>query len=197
VDFLSLISSGVVIFASTNIDDIFVLMLFFADRSFRPWQIVTGQYIGIGVLVGVSMAVALAALAVPANLIGLLGLLPIAIGIKQLLDLRQKTVEETGMPAQPAFQGKSRLKFLSVVGVAVANGGDNIGVYVPLFATSTTEELTALIGVFAVMVSVWCMAGYWLVSHVVIGATLRRVGDRLLPFVLIGLGIYILGEAFL
>lgn len=194
MDFLSLISLGLVVFASTNIDDIFVLMLFFADGSFRPWQVVAGQYIGIGVLVAVSIAVALAAVVIPTNLIGLMGFLPIGIGVQKLVKLHQGNTEKG---ADVPYQRSPRLAFLSMASVTIANGGDNIGVYVPLFVTSTTEELTALIGVFAVMVGVWCVAGYLLVNHTVIGDTLRRIGDRLLPFVLIGLGFYILAETYL
>ena len=50
-DFFALIGIGISSFIATNIDDIFVLMLFFSTSNFRKSQIVIGQYLGIGLLV--------------------------------------------------------------------------------------------------------------------------------------------------
>ena len=55
-DISGLIAIGISGFAATNIDDIFVLMMFFSHSSmtFPTKQIVAGQYIGIGLLVAIS-----------------------------------------------------------------------------------------------------------------------------------------------
>jgi cadmium resistance protein CadD (predicted permease) len=181
-------------FVSTNIDDIFVLMLFFADHNFTPFQVVVGQYLGIGLLVGVSIVVSLAALLVPAHIIRLLGFVPIVIGIKKLFDLRRQTseVEQETVPSN-----RSSLRWLTVSAVTISNGGDNIGVYVPLFANSTIAEIVVIAIIFTLLVAVWCTIGYTLVKAPLIGDPLRHYGHRILPFVLIGLGIYILAEAYL
>jgi cadmium resistance protein CadD (predicted permease) len=49
-----MLSIGIGVFVATNIDDLFVLMVFFAKRSFPTYQIVLGQYVGMGLLLGVS-----------------------------------------------------------------------------------------------------------------------------------------------
>jgi cadmium resistance protein CadD (predicted permease) len=82
---------GIAAFVSTNIDDLLILMAFFATPRFPPFQIVLGQYIGMGSLIAVSLLGLLIALVVPRNLIGLIGLFPIAIGIKELLELHKKS----------------------------------------------------------------------------------------------------------
>jgi cadmium resistance protein CadD (predicted permease) len=69
-------------FLSTNIDDLIILMVFFATPRFPDSQIILGQYIGMGSLISVSLLGSLIALVVPRNLIGLIGLFPITIGIK-------------------------------------------------------------------------------------------------------------------
>ena len=81
MDFPTLIGAGIAAFVSTNIDDLFILMVFFSIPRFPSLQIVLGQYIGMGSLLSVSIAGSLIALVLPRNLIGLIGLLPIAIGI--------------------------------------------------------------------------------------------------------------------
>jgi cadmium resistance protein CadD (predicted permease) len=65
-------------------------MVFFATPRFPSSQIVLGQYIGMGSLIGISLAGSLITLILPHNFIGLIGLFPIAIGIKELLDLHKK-----------------------------------------------------------------------------------------------------------
>lgn len=181
-------------FVSTNIDDIFVLMLFFANKDFTPLQVVVGQYLGIGLLVGISIVISLAALLFPANLIGLLGFVPIALGIKNLVDLRRKKLDDE---QQAITSNRNSLRWLTVGVVTISNGADNIGVYVPLFANSSVNEIALIAIIFALMVAVWCGIGYALVQAPLIGDPLRRYGHRILPFVLIGLGIYILAEAYL
>jgi len=125
----------------------------------------------------------------------LMGFLPIAIGLKKLLDWKKDSSNEA--ENLPQKQSKGALQFLTVAAVTVSNGGDNIGVYVPLFANSTPLESIGLIIIFMLMVAVWCGIAFYLVRHSVMKHHIRRVGNFLLSFVLIGLGVYILAEAFL
>src|SRR5436189_6084961 len=78
------ITVGILSFAATNIDDIFVLTLFFgqAGRRLRPWHIVAGQYLGLAALVAISLVGYLARMIVPPAAIGLLGVFPIIIGVR-------------------------------------------------------------------------------------------------------------------
>jgi cadmium resistance protein CadD (predicted permease) len=78
IDILGLVAIGVAAFAATNIDDIFVLMMFFSSLTFPVRQVVLGQYIGIGLLIIISALGSLIALVVPAYVIGSLGIIPIA-----------------------------------------------------------------------------------------------------------------------
>ena len=74
----------------------------------------------------------------------------------------------------------------------MANGSDNISIYVPLFASSTWEGLVVILGVFFTLVGVWCFAAYRLTQVSAIADTLTRYGNNLVPFVLMGLGVLIL-----
>lgn len=87
---LSLLGVGVVVFASTNVDDIFLLSAFFADPHFRPRAIVLGQLLGIGTMVGISGLAALAAIAVPDGYTALLGAVPLLLGARGLLRLHAR-----------------------------------------------------------------------------------------------------------
>jgi cadmium resistance protein CadD (predicted permease) len=196
VDIIGLIAIGVAAFVATNIDDIFVLMIFFSSLAYSIRQIVLGQYIGIGLLIAISGIGSLIAFVVPTYVIGLMGIVPIAIGIKHLVEVRRKD-----NPSRQVVQdkmNKSYLSFLSVAAVTFSNGGDNIGVYIPLFSKyNTISEIFALTTVFIAMTAVWCIAAYYFVNHPLIASRIRHTGNIILPFVLIGLGIYVLTDSFL
>jgi cadmium resistance protein CadD (predicted permease) len=185
---------GITLFAATNVDDTFVLLGFFADPKFRADQVVIGQYLGIATLVAWSLLAALIALVIPPAYVGLLGLVPIAIGSRKLIDLwggRDKEEEE--LERHPASGAHGQV--FAVAAVTIANRGDSIGVYTPVFAVRTGIETAVIIAVFALMTAVWCAIAHWLVHHRTIGAPLRKFGHLILPPLLIGLGLSVLLEA--
>jgi cadmium resistance protein CadD (predicted permease) len=95
-------------------------------------------------------------------------------------------------------RNRSYLSFLSVTAVTFTNGGHNIGVYVPLFSKyNTGGQISGLIVVFMIMTAIWCMVAYYYVNHPLIASRTRRIGNIVLPFVLIGLGTFILAESFI
>lgn len=177
------------VFASTNIDDIFLLLGFFADKRFRPWHVVAGQFLGIGSLFVASAIASLASLFVAPAVIGLLGFAPIAIGLKKLWGLRR--AEEVDELSQSSSHGN----IMTVASVTAANGGDNISIYTPLFAIRSPSDVAVMGVVFAAMTGVWLVAAHWLTRHRQLGAPIRKYSHRVVPFVLIALGCYILVEA--
>jgi cadmium resistance protein CadD (predicted permease) len=182
----SLLGVGILVFAATNTDDLLLLAAFFSDPRFRPGEIVAGQLLGIGALVAVSAAAALAAVAVPPGWVALLGAVPLALGVRALVAPPDAEASETPRA--------SASRWLSVAAVTVANGGDNLGVYIPLFARAPAA-IPVYAAIFAAMTALWCWAGYRLMHHRVFGERLRRLGRRALPFVLIALGVWILAGA--
>ena len=185
---------AVVLFASTNIDDIFLLVGFFADPKFRARDIVIGQYAGIMALFCVSLAASLLSLAIPPAYIGLLGIIPILIGAKKLFDLYRKR-DQTNEQLKPGAAAGVRQQTTAVAMVTMANGGDNIVIYTPLFALRTAFEIALIALVFVVMIALWCFTAQAMVNHPRLGAPIRRYGDRIGPIVLIALGALILYQA--
>jgi cadmium resistance protein CadD (predicted permease) len=198
LDFPALVGIGVAAFVSTNIDDLFILMIFFATLRLPSVQIILGQYIGMGSLMGISLVGSLITLVVPRNIIGLIGLFPIAIGIKELLESQNKgDKEEDEKLTKKLRRKKIQLPFLTVAAVTFS-GSEEIGVYTTLFATNKeVEAIITLISVTMVLTAFWCFLANYLVKHSLLADIFRSIGSRVLPYVLIGLGLYILVEAFL
>jgi cadmium resistance protein CadD (predicted permease) len=192
--YVALLALAIGLFVTTDIDDLFVLVGFLSDPKFKPRQVAFGQLAGLAVLYGTSVVFSLLSLVIPAAYIGLLGVLPIAIGLKELWERRQAGEPEDA-PDDSPVGARTRGNMLTVAAVTIANGGDNLGIYTPIFATRGALDV-ALIGlVFAAMTLVWVGAAFWLTRHPTLGAPIRRHGQRVVPFVLVALGFWILYEA--
>lgn len=190
-DLLGVLGAAAGVFAGTNVDDIIVLtVLFLSTRASgrpRSWQIWSGQYAGIGVLVAVSAVAALGLTIAPDRWVGLLGLVPFALGVKGIVAaIRTHGDDEPSGPA-------TATSLLSVAGVTIANGADNISVYTPMFRTIGPTNSVITIAVFAAGVAVWCLAASWLGSHTRVIAVVQRFGHWIVPtvFLLIGATIVI------
>jgi len=187
---------GVVVYASTNIDDLLILAVFFADPRVHVAAVIAGRFIGLAALVLASAAAALLALAIPPGWIALLGLVPLFLGLRALRALRAGRDEDERAPANLDAKGRNGFaaQAFTVAGVTLANGGDNLGVYIPLFATAPAA-IPVYVAAFAVMTLAWCALGYLLVNNPLVGDQVRRYGAVALPIVLIALGVYILSGA--
>ena len=180
---------------ATNIDDIVVLSLFFARGAGRKGTtpaILLGQYLGFLGILAASAVVGLGFNAVlPEELIRYFGLIPLFLGL---------------WAAWQAFRGEDddedvsgkRLSALVVAGVTFANGGDNIGVYVPVFLNISTPAVITFCIVFLVLVAVLVAMAKFVATRRPIAEVLERWEHILFPIVLIGLGVAILvgGGAF-
>jgi cadmium resistance protein CadD (predicted permease) len=177
--------AGLAMFAATNIDGLFLTAALLSDRAFRARDVVLGTYAGIGALYAVSVLGSLVSLVVPASFIALLGIVPIAMG---LMHLRKRERE--------AAVAATRSGIWTVTALNVATGADNVGVYTPVFAASSAQDIAAYGAIFALLLALWCWAAYSLVHHPELGAPVRRYGPRLVPYVLMALGLWILSGLF-
>ncbi|MFJ9712103.1 cadmium resistance transporter [Streptomyces sp. NPDC101234] len=181
------------LFAVTNIDDILVLALFFAHGAGHRGstrRIATGQYLGFAAILAVAVAAAFGATFLPEKAIPYLGLLPFALGIKVAVQAwRHRNDSE-----EEREKAEGGPKPLEVAAVTFANGGDNIGVYVPVFATAGMGGMSVYAAVFLILLALWIAAGRHFATRPVIAEALSRWGHILLPVVLIGIGLLILIE---
>jgi cadmium resistance transport/sequestration family protein len=186
---MEIILTSILAFISTNIDDVFLLMLFFGNKRFKEREIVIGQLLGIATLIAISFTLSFIGLVIDKSYIGLLGFLPIYFGIKGLIRFRTKhsDTEETVIESK-----SNQSNILTVAGVTIANGGDNIGIYVPLFTTLVWSQKLTMIVTFFIMTGIWCVLAKYFTKHPLVAKAIDRYGHFVTPFILILLGIYIL-----
>jgi cadmium resistance protein CadD (predicted permease) len=181
------IITAILAFASTNVDDLFILMILFTLTSdtFQNKNILTGQYLGIITLVVISLIGSLIGIIIPTVYIGFLGFFPIYLGIMKLITFfKRKDENEQEEVLEIPQRNKSILSSivgastLSVASITIANGADNIGIYIPLFVNLSVIDLVIT-----------------MVRHPALKETLAKYNHILFPIILIGLGIYILVES--
>jgi cadmium resistance protein CadD (predicted permease) len=181
------------LFAGTNIDDLVVLaVLNVSARAHgrpRPWQIWLGQYSGFGLLVALSLLAAAGLTVVPEGRIWLLALIPLGLGANKLIAAGR--ARRRGEPMPPA----APTGLVGVIGLTVANGGDNIAAYTPVFRAMDRGDAIVTVSVFVVGVAVWCGCGFWLVSHHKVGELVERSQHWIVPAVFILIAIYIVFKA--
>lgn len=171
-----------VLFAATNADDLVLLIVFFSQPRARARGVVVGQLLGLGVLTGVSFIAAWLALAAPPTWLPWLGLAPLLLGLRWLF-----------RPAgDDAPAGLASWRTVAVV--TIANGADNLGAYIPAFALQSFGQKLVTAGVFLVLAIVWCVLARAAVRHPAWGPFVQRWAGRLGPYVLIGLGLWIVAH---
>ncbi|MEU4245990.1 cadmium resistance transporter [Amycolatopsis sp. NPDC026612] len=183
-----LLGRAAAMFAATNVDDLVLLAVFFGQAAGRRGElkVVGGQFLGFAAILAVSVAGALGAGLLPDGAVRWLGVLPVLLGIRAAWQAWRQDDDE------PASAGG----LLGIATVCFANGGDNVGVYVPAFAATGPAGLVGYVVVFLVGVAVWCVAGRFLATRPSVARVLARWGHVVLPAVLITLGVLILVGAF-
>ena len=179
------------LFIATNIDDIIVLSLFFArgaGQAGTTLRILAGQYLGFAGILAATILVTLGADAfLPTEAIPYFGLIPLTLGLWAAWQAWQGDDNDDGAKVS----GKN-VSALIVAGVTFANGGDNIGVYVPVFTTSTPAEVATYCVVFVILVAPLVWAARFVATRPGIAEALEKWESVLFPAVLILLGIAIL-----
>ncbi|MEA2178449.1 MAG: hypothetical protein QOG77_1746, partial [Solirubrobacteraceae bacterium] len=177
--------TAAVAFAATNVDDIVILAVLFArtGATFRARHIVAGQALGFAVLVVAGLAAGVGLLALPEEAVGLIGIVPIALGVRAFIAARRGDVDD----AAP----RAAIGSLGVASITIGSGADNVAVYAPLFATAGFDGFVTTVVVFGVLLAALLAAGRLIGSRSAVVRAVHRAGDYAVPVVLIALGVFI------
>ena len=191
------IISAIGVYISTSIDYLIVLIILFAQLSQnkQKWHIYAGQYLGTGLLVGASLVAAYVVNFVPeAWMVGLLGLIPIYLGIRFAI-VGEGEEEEEEEIIERLEQSKANQLFWTVTLLTIASGGDNLGIYIPYFASLDWAQTLVALLVFAIGVIIFCELSRVLSSIPLISETIEKYKRIIVPLVFIPLGLYIMYES--
>ncbi|HEV6628051.1 TPA: CadD family cadmium resistance transporter [Streptococcus pneumoniae] len=190
------IISAIGVYISTSIDYLIILIILFAQLSQnkQKWHIYAGQYLGTGLLVGASLVAAYVVNFVPEEwMVGLLGLIPIYLGIRFAI-VGEDAEEEEEEIIERLGQSKANQLFWTVTLLTIASGGDNLGIYIPYFASLDWSQTLVALLVFVIGIIIFCEISRVLSSIPLIFETIEKYERIIVPLVFILLGLYIMYE---
>ena len=186
--------TSIILYSGTAVDLLIILMLFFAKRKSRKdiINIYLGQFLGSVSLILLSLLFAFVLNYIPSKeILGLLGLIPIFLGLKVLLlgDSDGEAIAKDGLR-----KDDKNLIFLVAMITFASCGADNIGVFVPYFITLNLANLIVALLTFLVMIYLLVFSAQKLAQVSSVGETLEKYSRWFVAVVYLGLGIYILVE---
>ena len=188
------IVTSIILYSGTAVDLLIILMLFFAKRKSRKdiINIYLGQFLGSVSLIFLSLLFAFVLNYIPSKeILGLLGLIPIFLGLKVLLlgDSDGEAIAKDGLR-----KDNKNLIFLVAMITFASCGADNIGVFVPYFTTLNLANLIVTLLTFLVMIYLLVFSAQKLAQVPSVGETLEKYRRWFIAVVYLGLGMYILIE---
>lgn len=186
--------TSIILYSGTAVDLLIILMLFFAKRKSRKdiINIYLGQFLGSVSLIFLSLLFAFVLNYIPSKeILGLLGLIPIFLGLKVLLlgDSDGEAIAKDGLR-----KDNRNLIFLVAMITFASCGADNIGVFVPYFTTLNLANLIVTLLTFLVMIYLLVFSAQKLAQVPSVGETLEKYSRWFIAVVYLGLGMYILIE---
>lgn len=188
------IVTSIILYSGTAVDLLIILMLFFAKRKSRKdiINIYLGQFLGSVSLIFLSLLFAFVLNYIPSKeILGLLGLIPIFLGLKVLLlgDSDGEAIAKDGLR-----KDNKNLIFLVAMITFASCGADNIGVFVPYFTTLNLANLIVTLLTFLVLIYLLVFSAQKLAQVPSVGETLEKYSRWFIAVVYLGLGMYILIE---
>jgi cadmium resistance protein CadD (predicted permease) len=187
VELLAAAALALATYVATNIDDVVVLTTqLVLNEEARHRGIRHGQRAALACVVFASLLIGNSLRVIPQEIFGLLGIVPIISALRMLSSLRNADLRRAG-PVPPAATG-----FVTSFLVTIALSGDNFSIYIPLFRSlsATHSAITLLVFMLANAGMLWfCSA---LARHPIVVGRLRRASPYVLPFVLMGLGVFVM-----
>ena len=192
---ITTILTAATIYVATGIDYLVILILLFSQiKKGEEIHIWIGKYVGTIIVIGASLLVSLGvANLIPQQwVIGLLGLLPIYLGIK--IWIKGEQDEDESNILSLFSSGRFNQLFLTVTFIVLSSSADDFSIYVPYFTTLNGTEIIVSIIVFLIMIGVLLYVGYRLAHLEFVSEKIEKYERWIVPIVFIGLGIYIMYE---
>ena len=175
-----------VVFATTNLDNMVILVGLLADRALPRRTVLIGHLSANMVIVAAAVAAALGAVVAPGSLTAWLGLGPITLGVLRLSSWRRVSAGPAAEVAAPAPHRGGQ--GLCVVGIMLASGADNLAAYIPVFARHSADDIGAVILEFSALSVAWWGVARALIGQPQAARALSMVSGRIAPLFLITLG---------
>jgi cadmium resistance protein CadD (predicted permease) len=179
-------------YVATNLDNFILLVSLLARYRNHTSSVVAGYFTCMLILGFVGLWIGKAANIAPVEYLGLLGFVPISIGAFELIQLRRGKAKVT-VAKEKSVDGVQKV-FMTTLFSQLSNGADTIVVFGVLFIDSMPSADILTILTLAAMAVIFVFVGIYAVRHPALCEWIDRYAYRVMPFVLIIVGVYILAN---
>lgn len=177
-------------FVATNVDDLLVTSgQVAAAKPGRVRRVAYGRLFAGVVVVAVSAAMAAVLFGVPVRLVGLLGLVPVALGLRDLARLRSSE-RRAGRVRRTSGRG-----LVAALLLAVAMSGDNFAVYIPIFRVGDRTDRVVTGAVLVAGEVLLVLAALLVGRRPRLRAALDRAGAYAAPVLYVAIGVVVVWRA--
>ena len=188
-EILAVTGLAVATFVSTSVDNLLLLVGFYGEGETPRVKVGLGYIAATVTMLAVAWAASSILEEIPAQALGLLGVIPLMFGVAGL----SRLARSGGVPPEdrrPASSGGFAPVFL----VMAANSGDSLAVFASLFGDTAERTEVVIAGTAALCAVAYTVLAARLTAHPVMGARIRRAANVVLPILLIAIGIYIMAD---
>ncbi len=209
VEGLVLVVVSLAAFAATGMDSLLVLVPVLVDSPARAFRVAAGYLSAMAGIVLVSLGLSSAGTAVMPFEGGLLGAIPVAMGLAMLSRRwgsaeRARRAMASGAPSGPeddateaVGSATARLESPGALGMfflTLSLSADNFASFVPLMADTPPGGDVVVVITLVLAGLGWVGVAAYLASRPFLRGLAERWGGRVLPLLLIGVGIYVLAN---
>ena len=188
VTLVGLVISG---FVATSMDNLLILVVLLGANTQRRSAVLVGFIVSSVLVICVSvLGVAIGSL-IGANLIGYLGLVPLALGLQMLYVAWKGGPRDAEDVDSLSKQSETGIWFSTFV-LMFSNSGDSIAVFLPLLAESGRAALSVIICGYLVMALLWAGLSYLISGQRSFAQRIEHRAEKIVPWIMIGVGAYIL-----
>lgn len=185
--------TATIAFLATDIDDLVIMFTFYMTaKTTNPkikqnhpvLKIFSGELIAYLVILLLSDVASYGLRLFPKAFTNGLGAVPLFMGIKILWDLH----EEHNHKRKSTAKNIGIITLPSILSICLADGGDNLGVYIPLFSSLSMEDLLGINIYLLALMAIWCVVGFLLSKLNGLNKVFQKYGSLITGTILIILG---------
>lgn len=178
-------------FAATNTDNLILLVVLMGASPEKRSAHTLGFLSSALAVLAIATGAALLGAVVDPTLLGYMGLLPLSFGIYLLVRARWVAVPGSS-DARTDQATNAGGGWLATAVLMFSNSADSLAIFIPLFAESDSEAVLWEEAVFLVMAVFWAGLAWRIADQPQLARRIEAAGERLVPWIMILAGAYIL-----
>jgi cadmium resistance protein CadD (predicted permease) len=190
IDILTIVAVAASAFIGTNLDNLVLLMALYSRYDQKSGIVTAGYFAGMLLIGAVCLLIGEAGEFFPLAYLGMLGVIPIFIGVVALIKLFLG--KNTNQAHDTSVKHSHMAIFMAVLMTQLGNGADSIITFSVLYADSTDSSDYLIVTTFIGMICLFAWLAYYSLKHRRLSEILVKYGHFVTPFILILVGVYII-----